>query len=243
MHLILRSRASPDQRATTRDQPPPRLRGIVGRPHLIQEPDGQQLREDLRVDAIGLGSPRLLAHAFGLASTTRRTCGSRMRAIATAFVVASIATSSVSTNDCASSFSASGSLATRPSFPRRHSQRRARGRTRQLRIRALSTPGHSRGRPPTNCGRSAHRNTGLPNDCALHSPRSRDTNRTYDQARTTSCALHLHPPTTSARSPSAAPDTIPDVRDHPPGHHPTGERPRPSPEARPFSCHPFIQRK
>jgi hypothetical protein len=47
-------------------------------------------------------------------------------------------------------------------------------------------------------GRSAHKRDGLPNDCALHSPRSRDTNRTYARARTADCTAHLHPPTSVA---------------------------------------------
>jgi hypothetical protein len=52
--------------------------------------------------------------AFGLTSTTRRTCGSRMRAIASALAVASIATSSDGDRLCANNANVSGSVATRP---------------------------------------------------------------------------------------------------------------------------------
>jgi hypothetical protein len=52
--------------------------------------------------------------AFGLANTTRPDMRLDDPRDSTAFDVASIATSSLSTNDCACGFSAAGSVATRP---------------------------------------------------------------------------------------------------------------------------------
>ena len=52
--------------------------------------------------------------AFGLASTTRPTCGSMIRAIPSALPVASSATSSSPPRLCANSSSAAGSVCTRP---------------------------------------------------------------------------------------------------------------------------------
>src|SRR5215210_3588116 len=49
-----------------------------------------------------------------------------------------------------------------------------------------------------NGGRSAHRQDGLPNDCALHSPQSRTRPEGSTHARTADCARHLHPPTSAA---------------------------------------------
>jgi len=52
--------------------------------------------------------------AFVFTSTTRRRCGSTIRAIASVFDIASIATSSVATGLRANSSSVCGSVATRP---------------------------------------------------------------------------------------------------------------------------------
>src|SRR3954462_11002184 len=51
-----------------------------------------------------------------------------------------------------------------------------------------------------NGGRSAERQDGLPNDCALHSPRSRTRPEASTHARTADCTGHLHPPTSAARA-------------------------------------------
>src|SRR6185295_987814 len=148
--------------------------------------------------------------ALGLASTTRATCGSMIRAIASALAVASIATSSVGARLRANNSSAAGVVKIRPAARTAPasaiatSQKsrctsipilrtitslvvdngsRGGGRSRQLRIRALSTPGHSRGRPTTNCGLSAHRNSGLPSQRSHRAP-ARDRRRRYASART-----------------------------------------------------------
>ena len=211
MDLVLRPRPSAHQRAAPRDQPPTRLRRRrrASRPRrgtrppaAAREPSrrcGRSSRAATsRARPSGWRAPRAAHAARGSARSPR------------AFAVASIATSSVLTSDCAISSSACRvgrdspggahtavlgdrdltevAMHIHPDAAHRPppfvdvDNERARGRTRQLRIRALSTPGHSRGRPTTNCGRSAHRTFGLPNDCALHSPRHRDTSRTLRPA-------------------------------------------------------------
>src|SRR4051812_17961223 len=65
LHLVLQARALAHQVRAARDLPAPRLRLLVGDPHARQVVAGQQLREDLGVDLVGLGlglgdRPRLL---------------------------------------------------------------------------------------------------------------------------------------------------------------------------------------
>ena len=93
---------------------PERLRPIVRRPHLIKEPTAKAAPAAGHRCGPSLARRACSRTAFGLASTTRRTCGSMIRAIATELAVASIATSSSGPSDPASSASACGSLATRP---------------------------------------------------------------------------------------------------------------------------------
>jgi type II secretory pathway predicted ATPase ExeA len=91
--LVLRARALTHELRAARDPAPLLACLLVGQPHRIERPRHQQPRERARVQRVGLrlGVADLL-QLLGVAITTRATCGSRIRVIASVLDPASSAT-------------------------------------------------------------------------------------------------------------------------------------------------------
>jgi hypothetical protein len=117
LNLVLQPGALAHEMRAASDLPPARLRVLVSDPHAGQVVGRQQLREDLRVDLVGLDlrlGDRLVF--CGLLTTTRATWPSSSRTIAWVLPVASNATSSVGARLSANSRSASGVVSIRPAW-------------------------------------------------------------------------------------------------------------------------------
>ena len=117
LDLVLQPRALADDVRAPRDLPPARLRGLVGDPHRGQVVAGQQLREDRRVDLVGLDlglgdRPGLLR----VADHDPRDLPRSARTIAWVLPVASNATSSLGARLSAKTFSASAVSAICPAW-------------------------------------------------------------------------------------------------------------------------------
>jgi hypothetical protein len=115
MHLVLDAGPLPHDVCPPADlaaQAPGRL---VGQPHRRQEIGRQQLRQDPRVDLVGLPFASAIALVFdGFDTTTRPTSGISRFAIASLLPVASKATWSSPRRLCAHARSASGVTPIRP---------------------------------------------------------------------------------------------------------------------------------
>lgn len=90
MDLVLQPGAFTHQLGTTRRPAPRKTRRLLGQPHLWEKARPEKLGEGAGVELVGLGSgiPDALCDA-ALATTTRATCGSISRAMASALPVAS----------------------------------------------------------------------------------------------------------------------------------------------------------
>lgn len=183
-----------DHRAATDDRVPAgpgRLVGSSTSDRGIRPPGAAR---GLCLDPVGLGPAGGLAHRLAVGQHDRRTCGSTIRAIARAFArlngdrvgrrearansrLGRRRHSSRGTHRASWAIAITKKsrwtsiqilLTPTSSSSLNVEKRRATG---QLRIRALGTPGRSRGRPTTNCGLSAHRRPGLPNQRSRRAPR------------------------------------------------------------------------
>jgi hypothetical protein len=115
VRLILRPRPRPHEPLAPVGQPPQRPRPLVRRPHLLQQPGGEQPRERAGIEAVRLClrlGDRLSLRV--LATTTRIPWRSSTETIRSALVVASSATTSLGSKLCANSSSVGTRVAIRP---------------------------------------------------------------------------------------------------------------------------------
>ena len=97
MHLVLHAGALPDQLRARRDPAAQDPRLLMGQPHTAGRKPPASSCASVRASILSVFAPARVIPltAFGFANTTRPTCGSMIRAIASALPVASGATCGV----------------------------------------------------------------------------------------------------------------------------------------------------
>jgi hypothetical protein len=114
LDLVLGPRPGAHELLTTREPATQHAAALVRHPHRLKLPGPQQPGQRARVEPVGLRARPDDPGVIRLTTTTRSTCGSRIRATSQQLPVTSSATRSVRIRLCASSPSPSGVLGTRP---------------------------------------------------------------------------------------------------------------------------------